>query len=99
MASEYGKLLLNYCTDTDPKSVSKFLAQHNGLDILNARNNAGNTPLLMAAMCTREPLGRDCMTQLLNAGATIDLVNKLGNSALHTASKKGYATIVDLLAR
>jgi len=92
-------ILLGYATDTDPKAVKKFLAQHNSEEILNTRNNAGNTPLIMATITTREPLGRDVVTQLLDAGASINLKNKSGSTALHSASKKNYSSIVQLLLK
>ena len=66
-----------------------------GLSI-NAKNQHGETPLILAAR-TKHPKIKDTIEKLLDNGAGIDDTDSNGNAALHLAATKGYPEVAMLL--
>lgn len=62
-------------------------------DLLNANDNRGSTPLILAAYYDQQ----DIVSLLLNQGAKIDDKDASGNSALMGACFKGYTEVVKQL--
>jgi uncharacterized protein len=62
---------------------------------LNARDDRGSTPLIIAAYYNHS----EAVSCLLKAGAEMELTDKLGHTALMGACFKGHADIVKLLVK
>ncbi|XP_021101129.1 nuclear factor NF-kappa-B p105 subunit isoform X2 [Heterocephalus glaber] len=64
-------------------------------DIINMRNDLYQTPLHLAVITKQE----DVVEDLLQAGADLSLLDRLGNSALHLATKEGQDGILSILLK
>lgn len=92
-----GKGLYQSASNSDVKSMKRLLEAYRGHDFMEYQNNSKNTPLLMACNVSREKLSLDMVTMLLDAGAKIEHKNKQGMTALMSASKRGFPSVVKLL--
>jgi len=77
----------------EPSNTTKYLIQSHA-DI-EAKNNAGNTPLL----CCAQSGNVVAFTNLIEAGANIDERNKYGQTALMIAAIYGKEKIINLLLK
>ncbi|XP_010639891.1 nuclear factor NF-kappa-B p105 subunit isoform X3 [Fukomys damarensis] len=64
-------------------------------DIVNMRNDLYQTPLHLAVITKQE----DVVEDLLRAGADLNLLDRLGNSALHLAARQGHDRILSVLLK
>jgi len=92
----YGILNCMLCrlSCTDGTSVTEWMLE-NGANV-NCIDGRGNTPLLNAIMCDKEPMVR----QFLAYGADVNVCNNSGWSPMTLAASKGRRSIIDdLLSR
>ena len=64
----------------------------------NVRIDKDGTPAVVEAVATNEQRSLETITALLELGADVDARDKVGNTALHAAAYRGFATIVQALA-
>lgn len=95
--SSKGKELIQCCGNNDIKRVRNILSSNPDSDVLNYRNNGGNTPLIQATTLNTALSSDKMVKLLLDAGADIEIKNKYGVTALMSAARKGYAIVVQTL--
>ena len=94
---EHGESDLHYFTRLgDEDKVYDIVVQKNGtinLATLEARNNRGMTPLMLAVQA-----GNDALVELfLEAGANKNVTDKTGNTLLSLAYKRDHMKIIEML--
>lgn len=103
--------LANYAAKKDEKNKSGYgalgWAAHHGLipivrlilkreaTVINIRDKAGNTPLMLAVWTEHANVVR----MLLNKGAKVDIKSERGKTAMIFATEKGNAEIIGLLSQ
>lgn len=93
-ADRHGLTALGYAIDRkDPQVVSTLLGI-NGIDI-EQPDNAGNTPLLLAARRNSMPV----LELLLDRNVNIQHANRRGETALHYAAQQGNLPMVKRLVK
>lgn len=78
--------------DRDEEAIQQMLLQSHG-DVLEAKDDRGNTPLLVAVMKNSARL----VQMLAQAGANVDVKNAQHTPALYLAAERGYRSIVEVL--
>ncbi len=84
--------VLHVAADVGSALIIRILLE-NGAEI-NARDQAGCTPLIDAA----DKLNDDCIVELLDRGAQINLANKVGNTPLHMTAARGHIRCSTILS-
>jgi len=99
MSDDPGKELLFAVSDTDYHALRKIFARGVPASaVINYKNNGKNTPLIMAPQRSKEKDAFNITKMLLEVpSVSINDKNKEGMTAIMFASRKGYATVVELL--
>ncbi|GFR69049.1 ankyrin repeat family protein [Elysia marginata] len=77
----------------------KYLTDQMSPSMLNHKNEAGETALLIAALPGTDTNSLFCLEYLINAGADLDVESKEGNTALMLSLEMGSPNAVTLLLK
>ncbi len=92
--------LFQSISDKDMKVAKLVVNSHpNPQEIVNYENKSGFTTLMMAVQLLPEDDAVLYTEFVLKCKPLIDKVNKLGQTALMLATKKGYAKVVSVLVK
>lgn len=84
--------ILHWSCKTGNMEMTKYILSLDRVDI-NGRESTGRTPLMLAAMRGH----RSVMELLVCKGADVSVVDKLGNTILHCACRKGKLETVKFI--
>jgi len=93
LANEFRETPLHVCASSGSSALSFLLKASGNLGLLNRRDNNGNTPL-MAACLSNQPIA---VRLLKEAGASTEIPDTLGVTALMAATRQGFSAITTFL--